>query len=421
MNTTSIKKYYLKCCNSNVNSVFALYVIFISLFALAYIFVFHKKPDYFLIDDGYYMIGKYFYEGKITLSHQVRGPGMILLFSSFNIFPAYIHPYLRILITLIVTYGNLFFVSKIFENILSKKQLFWGMLLAIFNPLYIHFTIKNTPEVFITFFLGVIIFSYIRFLKTMNIRYIFYSILFVLIGMFFKPVFFLIPLSLLIHNIFINKNKKIFYILIIFSLLSIMSYFSFHLFTKSEEKGSFTYGYPDIMGRIYLFDAIMKTGELNMGTTDDLLRTGNEKSNFLICNEYFEKWLKDYEKEHTNYSELELAYSYIKDNLLRFVFLRVTSPLLFICLTSNTFETVSYLFLYSVLVYMVIVSLKKLYKKNRCEILIIIYTLMGYAMVFFLSLSYARYSIPFMFYFLIFIGVILDKYAERIFGNKEAF
>ncbi|MCE1165485.1 MAG: hypothetical protein LWX07_08810, partial [Bacteroidetes bacterium] len=104
-----LKKLYNRCVDSGYYSVFIVYAIIVILFAAVFIFVFHKDPVFFLTDDGYYVVGKLFYEGKYTLLHQSRGPGLYLLFSTFNIFPDIVHPYLRILVTLAVTFGNLYF------------------------------------------------------------------------------------------------------------------------------------------------------------------------------------------------------------------------------------------------------------------------------------------------------------------------
>ncbi|MCE1164950.1 MAG: hypothetical protein LWX07_06070, partial [Bacteroidetes bacterium] len=291
----------------------------------------------------------------------------------------------------------------------NKEQLFWGLLIAVINPLYLHFTIKNTPEVYSALILGISLFSYIRLLKTGKIIYAVYITLSVLAGMSIKPVFFLISITMLFHWIFINRNKKLLAIHIVIIVISLFSYFAFQSLTKLERQQMNSYGFDDILSRVFLFDAIKETGEINLGTTEDLLLHGPIKSNYLLCNEKYNDWLKDYSASNPDWTESRLAFDFTKAHLLKSVLLRAASPVLFISLTSNSTETIIYFFLYGFLSVITIISIKRMYRNNKEDILIILYVLAGYYLVFFLTLSYARYSLPFMSYFLVFNGILIGK------------
>ncbi len=408
MSRSAIKNIYERLVNSGFNSVFYLYSVFMILFTVFYVFVLQKNPDFFITDDGYYTIGKLFYQGKSTLLHQSRGPGLYLLFSAFNIFPEVLHPYLRIAVTMITTYGILYFASRIFSGILNREQLFWGLFISVFNPLYIHFTIKNTPEVYTAFFLGAIILSYKLFIETAELRYALLAALSILLGMTVKPVFFLIPAAMIVHVIMYKKSARELISVLLILFVALSSYFAFQSLTRQKDGENFSYGFTDIMSRVYIYDAMLESGEINLGTTEELLATSNEKSNYIICDNYFKEWLKEYRKSNPDGTEPEIALNFTKDNLFRSVLLRVTSPVLFISLTSNSFETYLLLAVNSFLVITTLISIKRIYKNQKPATDIILFTLAGYFLVFFLTLSYARYSMPFMSYFLVFNGVFIN-------------
>jgi hypothetical protein len=161
----------------------------------------------------------------------------------------------------------------------------------------------------------------------------------------------------------------------------------------------------------------MKSGEINLGTGEELTLG---KANYALCDLYWKNWLEEYSKLNKDVPEYKIAIDFTKDNLFRSVLLRITSPVLFISLTSSTTETISYLFLYGWLVILSISCMRKIKKDLRKEISAIIYVLMGYASVFFLTLSYARYSIPLMFYLLMFTGIYFSEIIDRrIIKNRQ--
>lgn len=417
MKSESLIKNYRKITDSGESFVFTAYAVFLLVFYFAYVYLLNKNPDFFLMDDGYYTCGKALYEGKISFLHQSRGPGLYILFAGLNVIPESLHPITRVIMTIAVMRVNIFFASRIFGKMLTKTQLFWGLAISVFNPLTLHFTIKNTPEIYLTLIMGVIIFGYLKFIDTN--RYIFFVLAAagILSGMIFKPVFFLIPIFMLLHNVFIIKNKKYYLLLVVLALVSFYSYSLFQTYTKLEDEKAHSYGFGDILARVYLYDAMMKSGEINLGTSEEIQYSGADKSNYVLCDRYWRNWIEEYKKTNNDAPEYKIALDFTKDNLFRSVLLRITSPVLFISLTASTIETVLYAFLYGWLTILSVLCIRKIIKDYKKEISAIIYVLMGYGVVFFLTLSYARYSIPFMFFFLIFTGIYFSKIIDRLLLN----
>jgi hypothetical protein len=418
MYTKKVKNIFDFLSHSPVNSVFLLYSVFFIIIICILVFLIHKPMDFFLKDDGYYTLGKLFFDGKISLAHQYRGPGFLLLFASFNYFPEYMHPYLRLIVTFAFIYANLLIASNLFDNILTRKQIFIGLLISVFNPVFIHFTIKSTPEIYLILFLGLIILFYKKFVNELKIKNFVVVLFVVVIATFFKPVFFIIPALLFFHCIIMGKFKKLIISLIIFIIVALAANISFSKYTKFYGKNSKSYGIEDVLVPTFIPVAIMKTGELNMGTKVETLQSNQDQSNYLIGFEYFKNWLSKYYQENEDSSEIKLVYYFIKENYLMFFFVKIISPVMFISFASSTEETILCFFINIIFIYLSIVSIKRVFKKYKSDILIILFSLLGYAFVFFLSFSYIRYSVPFMFYFSIFIGILYKSDNNRIENKK---
>ena len=398
-----MKKYFNDNDNSPVSIVFLLYFAFLSVFVFTYIIIMHKDPVFFLNDDGYANLGKYYFEGRISLSHLSRNPGLIFLFSFFNYFPESLHPFLRL-----------------FKNLLSKRQLLIGLLISVFNPVYLHFTIKSTPEVYLTFFIGLIIFFYMKYINDLKIRYLVYAIFFSCIAMLFKPVFFAIPVFLFLHGILIKKLKYLFIPTIIFSVTVLISFFLATSFTKPLDEQFNYITVENIVTPTYLPKAILQTKQLNLGTREEDLTINKENSNYLIVMDSYYNWLNSYQKKNNNYSDASIILDFIKDNYFMFFLVKIISPITFISLSSSTKETVMNLFLNIFLIVLCIASIKKIYKEHKNDILIILCVILGYSFAFFLSASYIRYSLPFVFYFFPFSGILINNFLEnKIFKKKQ--
>jgi hypothetical protein len=415
----NIDNYINKRNTSVVNIVAGFYLIFLTFFVLIYIFVLKKDTVFFLRDDGYYTLGKYFYEGRISLLYQLRSPGILLFFSFFNFFPEPFHPFLRLFITFILSYSSLLLSSKIFENMLSKKQMLIGFSVSVFNPVFIHFTIKSTPEIYLLFFLGLIIFFYRKYLKEYKIKYLLLVIMIIFLAMSFKPVFFLISFFLIGHSILVKNFKRLVIPLSTFSVISVIVFFLSSVFTKPANNNINFVFVESVIVPTYIIDAIMKTGELNLGTKEEYLNATPEKSNYTICMDSYNEYLSDYKKRNSDYSEYAVIVDFIKNNFFKFSLVKLLSPVTFISLSSNSIETVVNFFLNIILIILSIASIKRIFREHKSDILVIICVILGYSFVFFLSACYIRYSLPAIFYLYPFTGILIHNYISKIFKKKK--
>jgi peptidoglycan/xylan/chitin deacetylase (PgdA/CDA1 family) len=414
MITGYIKKFISGISKDPVIIVLFLYTILISLFVLGYTLILHNDIKFFLNDDGYYVMGRYVYEGRITLMHQYRSPGILFFFSLYHYLPEIIHPYLRLLITVLLTYGNLYLASRIFENILTKRQMLIGLFLSVFNPVYLHFSFKSTPEIYLVFFTGLIIFYYRKYLIEYSKKYLFYTILVVIAGMSFKPVFFLISFFLIVHSILTGRFKKLAVPLTIFSILSIIILLISSNLTKPLTNEPNVIIVESLIVPTFLPDAIMKTKELNLGTKEEYLLEKQDKSNLFICMEMYNQYLSDYKLNNTDYSESAIVLDFIKKNFIKFTLVKLFSPITLISLSSSTSETVLNFFLNIFLIILCIVSIKKIYKKKKDDVLIILSVILGYSFVFFLASCYIRYSMPVLFFLYPFSGIVISSALSKL-------
>jgi hypothetical protein len=169
----------------------------------------------------------------------------------------------------------------------------------------------------------------------------------------------------------------------------------------------------------FLPDAIIKTKELNLGTKEEYLNEMPDKSNYLICMEYYDVFMSDYKQRNTNHSEFMIILDFVKNNFIKFSLVKVFSPITFISLSSSTPETILNFILNIILILISIISLKKILKENRSEIVLILCVIMGYSFVFFLSACYIRYSLPTLFLLYPFSGIYISDKLKKIMERKS--
>ena len=159
------------------------------------VYVIASGADYhkiLLIDDGYYKSA-----GEIVRGESLStwfGLGWPLMLTVVYLFPVSLHPFLRLLISLLFTYGTIVLVFKIFKHYFTDKEIFLGGLFFVANPLYVHWMFKSRIEAPLILLLGLIIFCSQLYLLESKIRYPLLASLFLAISVFTKPVFMLISL-----------------------------------------------------------------------------------------------------------------------------------------------------------------------------------------------------------------------------------
>jgi hypothetical protein len=380
--------------------IIILYAIFIYGITFILLEYFGKSPEYFHSDDGYLNIGKNFIEGKSGLSKKYLGPVLPIVFSWITLFPVKYYMYLKLFITLTFTLGNLFLLNKIFnyfELSDNKTVKFFALTFAVFNPLYIHWTLNSSPDIYVLFFIILIISIFIKYHLTKKQYLLLLPLPLFVVATFLKPVFILIPFILTIYYLLKRrKTKFIIYYLIFLCVFSFGAQISFNKFTKPESRT--TYGTSALLKTNFLLEAFNKTHTFNWGTR--IQETNPEKSNVVFVRKKYKKWLENYLKNNEDSTQTQIIFQFIKDHPKEFILTKLINPFLFFFLASNTPETLFYLVFHFVLVLLFILKIKKdlrIDKKYHNLYGILVSILIGYSIIFWLSFSYARYSLPVIF------------------------
>ncbi|MBI5403542.1 MAG: glycosyltransferase family 39 protein [Ignavibacteriae bacterium] len=399
------------------NPVWVVFLLYVALMVFLVIFIkFFLKYDsaFFLTDDGYYVYAKLFWKGDFSLLHAGRGPGIPLLFSGFSFFPESCHAYFRLTVTISFVLFNIYLTKEIFRKYLNGRELFIGLLISVFNPLHIHFTIKSTPEVYILTFLLLIILFYRKLSENPKWVLVLFLILITSVSFFFKPVLFFVPFMLLIHS-FIFKSKNLRLKTLILSLLTFLS-FLWSLDLTAAKKGTYggvSYGGLNFIGPTFIPRAMLNTGRFSLDAKEKDFLNNSKNSVAVMTVKYHEEWMNSYLKNNPEAEEKEVIIDFIKDNFGEFVVSKVLNILFFTSLASNIPETFINLFLNGFLVVMSITVMKKKYKEKDEGIFLIISGLSGYVLMYLLTFGYARYSIPFIFIISVYSGVTVSKILSK--------
>lgn len=384
---------------SPVYKVFVIHTAFIFMLYFVMRFIFNVGADSFSWkDDGYFKMGYELYFGINPISGRVLGPLLGIIYTPIFIFPDYLYPVARLLIAQIFTLGNLIFVylilSRVFVDSNNKKNnyIYFGLLGFALNPLYVYFTLKPTPELYITFFLlGTLFFSY-KYFSEYRMIYLFLCIVFYGLSIFIKPVLCLIPALFFIYFLYKRKIKisLVFLILNIFNLFSFYSYIKFTE-ARSDEK-SINYSNIDYayINYTYLVRNMIQTRDFNTGTK---IESGNreEQRNTIAVKE-----LKEFVEENGENGFLKRNINFIKKETAWFVIARILSPLFFFSLYSTTKYTIVFLILNLFIIVTGLAGMKKTVKENdlKYPVEFILITLIGYVIIFMLTYSYVRYAVP---------------------------
>lgn len=371
----------------------------------------HLPAYFFLMGDsfgGAYEIGKSFFEGKGSVLHQWAPPGIPVVLSLLNFFPEIIHPYLRILISEILTILNMYLAFKIYSKILSQKAIICGLIVSLFNPLYIWWVcLRAGPDIYIAVFLGLIIYSTLNLINN-KITFHLYILLFTIpISLLFKPVLFLIPLFLILY-FFINKKYKLSLASTFILIISIFS-LKITMDVSNPVKGP-TYAPTTFMIDPIFTDVLFHTGKFGYYNEDMPEETQNPQS-YLYK---FDKTLKEYNSKDYSDSEISIIMHYASENIGYLLLSKLLNPLYFISVSNTTQKTLFLLVLNSAILSLSILNLKRLKKYFPEQISKITFVFLGYYFVFFLVHSCARYSIPLLFYISVFSGVSIYNWIGKI-------
>jgi hypothetical protein len=415
--------------------------VFIIILGLLSIIILSGK-DYnniLLMDDGYYYFANRFITGG-SLFHNPIGPGLPLIYSAIFAFPRFLHPFIRLLISLSFSIGTLIILWHITKDYISGTQFFWGSLLVIFNPIYNHWILKSSPEIDLAFFLGLLILLLLKYYKTGAVKYFIYSIFVFFLSIFLKPIFLLIPFLLLLSTIF-TKSKKIFVVSIMFILFSFGGYTIFYKITYKTDaqyvgnikKRVLPYGSTELIWAAFLTDYIIKTRRLHKGTIVKYKTNPYTKKSDIynfggyfydVYNKTARIWVENFFKKYPDSSVLFMNFYFIYNKPLLVLQKLVVSPILFFSLTSRPAETCIMLTVsfFSLLFSILGIRTRLKIAKLKNEIILICFIIIGFSSLYFISHSIGRYSLPILPYLYVWGGIPISKFrVNKFFALNNRF
>lgn len=421
-----------KLKNIRIISIILIHMLII-LSILLYLVLSGKDYQYLLlIDDGYYDLGKAFTNGE-QISNRFLGPVLPLIYSVLFIFPYSLHPFLRLMISFIFSIGVIIILYQISKKYISEKQFFWGSLLFILNPIYNHWIVKSVPEIFLAFFLGVFIFTFVNYYITKQIKFIIIALFIFSMSVYLKPSFLVIPFVLIIISLFL-KSKRIIIASLLLIILSTSNYIVFNKFTSYKYDNEIAksdrriYGVGSLIYDSFWTDYVLKTKQFHKGTIKkyNAPKGKNNKYPFGgsiddIENQTSKKWIKNFFSKYpnSNYLFMNLYFVYSKPLLVLQKIL--LSPLFYFSMSPTLKETLLSLIISFFSIFLSFLGLKTILKNSRVkyEILLILSIIFGYILLHLLTHAYSRYSLPVLPYLYIWGGIAILRIKEKVFPKLQ--
>ncbi len=390
--------------------LFILHTLFVALIVLFLRVFVHLPADFFLSDDGYYTLGKNFFYGYTSLWHQFRGPGIPIILSPLNFFPDFLHPYLRILVTQLFTFINIYLAFKILSRFLTQNVIFWGLIISLFNPLYLWWAcLKLSPEVFVTTFLGLIIFISLQLLEKNKIALWIALFIIMLISMLFKPVFFLIPLSLTIYFLKNKKFKSAIVALFLFSY-SLLILTAFMVYTKPLHGHS--YGDDQLILDAFFTESLLQTGQLGFYQGGGPVPEKN--SNMEYCYTKIDQWRAEYELKNDKSNPIKMNIEFIKEKAGIIFLSKLFNPIYFISMADTTNKTILNFVINSIIIFVSLKYFLKVKKDFPQQLILMLFIFISLYCTYFLTTAIARYFIPILFYFAVFSGMAVIHLIQKL-------
>lgn len=390
-------------------------------------YVVMSRMDYhgvLLVGDNYYDIAKEFVRGD-TLLHKFRGPVLPLLFSILFVFPESMHPFVRLLISVIFSVGTIILVFSIAREYMSEKACFLGSLIFILNPVYVHWTVRPYPEIFIAFFLAFFISNIINYFRTNKVSFLVHAILAFFVSFFIKPVFLFIPMSLLVAAIVIKSRKAI----IISLLLVVVAIFAYHAQDKFTEirydsnvsrfERTYTYVHKALLiADSYWVDYVLRTRQFFKPTLRPYTIPYRDNKSL---DEYGSDWVKTYFQKYPKGNLVFMNLYFICDKPILVLQKLLISPLFFFSMSARTSETFVKLFFSIVSVVLAAFGLRVVLRTadNRKEIILIGAIVAGYILLHLVTHAINRYSLPILPFLYIWGGVPVVKLINRVCGSSH--
>jgi len=401
---------------------------FIYLFLIQIVFVYglfivihildKDVSQWCLFTDGYYNNAKLLVEGKSIL-HKGADLGLPLLYTPLFLFNAKYHPIINVTYSVIISFLLLIINYKIFINILTNNEWFWGTLIVVLNPMFAYYTLRPHPEIFLALFMGLFIWYILQYYKYKKYRYLLLSLIIFLFAMLIKPKFILIPFTLFLGSLLI-KEKRLVYASLILLIVTVPLFKAYSYITSKPSENNLI-GSQYLIGESYWMDYIIKTGQFHKGhanyftsNSDKLPEIYKNVTTQYDLSQIAQEWIKNYYEKYPNSSGINMNLHFIKENPYLVLQNLLASPFFFFMLGTDKTFTVLLVPFTLVAFFLAILGIKKRYHTYGNEIIIILSIIIGYSLLHFLTHSYSRYSLPVLPFFYVFGGIPIIKIINKI-------
>ncbi len=397
-----------------------LFAIIILATVAILLFLAGYQSEFFLMDDGYYNLARVIFDGSAGIWHQRRYPGLPLLFTVLHIFPDFVHPLIRIYLTILTLGGSFFIGRKLLGNSVSNRRYFVLGIFVLLNPLIIHWSIKSAPEPFVTLFLGLILLLYRAQIFNSSLMTNVLLPVSIVVGIAVKPVFMLIPGFICLYYL-IKKNQKLFFTNLVIAVIVIMGFISLKSLTRMEQSvaKSDSYGTNDLLATSFLIkvllenppDEVYKT-QYNTGLYKNLMLS--KKVSIL-----YDDYRIGFYRNNPDAPETDYIISYIKDNFGYWTLSKIMSPILFFTFSLTPQQVVLRSAITFIILFLAFRQLRKYHKEGGQEIEVFLVVLLGFSAVYFMTYSFTRYSFPVIFYLSMYAWTILPVPEESQIHQTE--
>jgi hypothetical protein len=405
------------------------FILITSIVIAAKIFGYDLTKLLLVSDDGYFKLSKSLFEGE-SIMPNILGPGIPIIYYVIHFFPDTFHPFIRLFISFLFSTGIIIIVHYSLIEYLNKKEIFLGSLLFIFNPVYVQWTIKSCPEIFIGFFLALFIFFLLKTLKTNNLVYFVILCLIFFLSFFIKPVLLLVPFPLLIYSVYLKYKQFITFSLILL-IVGVSGFFTYNLNTpkvNSQERaeGKYQYGeYANITHTLWI-NYVIKTKQFYKNSIkpykvyDDLEQYFPQEQVWLYEGfngewefEYAaERYVIQYYKKNPQGNVIGLNIRFILDYPGLFIQKLIFSPLFFLGMSAH--GTFVKLLCNLFFITLGILSLRKCINNiNKKELVSMVGVVVGYSILYLMLYSFDRYALPVLPWLIVWSGYYIARVYDK--------
>lgn len=402
------------------NRVYVLYVLIILqtivIFTIYALKTMTSGNEIFLASDGYYEATKLFIEeGAVNRIFAIR-PGVSVILSPLFLFPESLHPFLRVTISVLLSIGVLYFLYKITERYLNGIELFLGSLILIFNLTWIHWTLRLTPEIFLTFFLGLFIWSLSEFWNKKTPKWLIIGTLAIAYSITVKPVTLVVPVLVLFYALF--REKRILTFSVFSLLLCIFAYYytgvnpilssNSDKVTTSYQKISSTF-----INEAYWYDFMLSTQQFHKGLKIPYEEGTLWETSWLKG----DKFVEDYYNNHPEGNVVSLHFAFFEKHPKMVIQKTIMSPFIYLMLGTVPIYTKILIPLTLISLILTIVGLRKIVSiagnEERKFIYLIFLIIIAFSLPYLFFHAYARYSMPVLPFLFIWGGAFLRLFKKH--------